>query len=718
LLDRLLAPDVPPVISVAGPAGYGKTTLLAQWAERKGRVGWVSVDQRDNDPTVLLTYLAAAVDRIEPIDPAIFGAVAAAHVSSPAAVVLRLVAAYSAMTEPVALVLDHVELLANVQCLDAVAELALQLPTGSHLALASRATPPLPVGRLRARGRLLEIEIGELAMDQLEGQALLEGAGVRLAQEEAAEFIRRTEGWPAGLYLAALARKAAGVRGITWAGFTGDDRFVADYLQSELLAGLPKETVSFLTRTAVLERMSGPLCDAVLEASGSAPVLETLEDSNLLVVPLDRSRQWYRYHHLFRDLLRTELERREPELVPRLHARAAAWSEANRMPETAIAHAQAAGDADRVARLVLEAAPRAYAEGRRDTAIWWYDWFEDQQLIERYPEIAIGGTWRHALLGQPVGVERWLAVAERASAAAPPSERRALEGWLAILHAALCRDGVERMRADARFALERLDPPDSGRGPALHLEGTAYLLAGEADRADPILAHAVEVATHDREMNAVSYALAQRSLVAVERDDWRQAETFAEQALATVRDWHLDDYVTSPLVYALVARTALHRGDLPRAREHLARAARLRPLLTYSLPTYAVQALLELTRAYLTINDPAGAAGVLRQARDVLERRPDLGVLPGQAEQLGSKLDMIRVTASGASSLTAAELRLVPLLSTHLSLREVAERLYVSPHTVKTQVLSIYRKLGVSSRSEAVQRLQQVNLLPCITRGG
>jgi LuxR family transcriptional regulator, maltose regulon positive regulatory protein len=713
LVDRLLALDAEPIISVVAPAGYGKTTLLAQWAQRKGRrVGWVSVDQHDNDPTVLLTYLAVAVDRVEPIDPSVFRTLAAPRVSTTATVIPGLVAALSAMTQPVALVLDHLELLTNMHCLDAVAELAVQLPRGSQLAIGSRSTPPLPVALLRAQGRMVEIGVNELAMGSQEAGLLLNGAGVELSRVKVDELVRRTEGWPVGLYLAALARKAAGPRRRTGARFTGDHRLMADYLRSELLARLPQPTVSFLTRTAVLERMCGPLCDAVLDAKGSAQVLESLEGSNVLVVPLDRRRQWYRYHHLFRELLRAELGRREPELVTELHARAAAWCEANGLPELAIDHAQAAGDTDRVARLVWDAAPRAYASGRRDTAIWWYDWFEDQGLIDRYPLIAIQGAWRHALLGQPAGVERWAAAAERAAAAATPPEDNVVEASMALLRAALCRDGVEQMRADAQLARQRLDPADSARGPALHLEGISYLLAGEADRADPILAHAVEVATHDREMNAVSYALAQRSLLAIQRHDWSQAETLAEQALAVVLAGHLDDYVTSPLVHAVVARTALHRGDVPRAQEHLARAARLRPLLTHALPTYAVQALLELARAYMTMGDVAGARTVVRQARDILQRRPDLGVLPKQAEQLQATLDTIPAGAAGASSLTTAELRLLPLLSTHLTFAQIGERLQLSRHTVKSHAISAYRKLGVSSRNEAAQRMQQIGLLP------
>ena len=237
----MLASPAASVISVVAPPGYGKTTLLAQWSKRKGhRVGWVSVDRRDNDLVVLLTYVAAALDRVEPIDPGLFQILAAAGVSVMATVVPRLVAAVSVMTQPVALVLDHLESLENRECLDAVAELALELPVGSQLVLASRRTPSLPLALLRSRGRVVELGVAELAMDQQEGHALLEAADVDLADTDMMELVGRTEGWPAGLYLAALAHKASDPRHTTGPAFTGDDRFMADYLHAELLAHLPQ----------------------------------------------------------------------------------------------------------------------------------------------------------------------------------------------------------------------------------------------------------------------------------------------------------------------------------------------------------------------------------------------------------------------------------------------------------------------------------------------
>jgi LuxR family maltose regulon positive regulatory protein len=715
LVDRLLTASGGTVACVVAPPGYGKTTLLAQWAERRGgRVGWVTVDPHDNDPAVLLTYLAVALDRVGPIDPKIFQLLASptSHVSP--AVVPRLTAAMSAMTEPVALVLDHVELLDNRESLDALAQLAVQLSGGSRLALASRTRPRLPLGRLRGQGRLMELGAADLAMDQGEARALLAGAEVRLPGEHAVELHRRTEGWPAALYLAALALRAASTATDTPAAgvvFAGDDRFIVDYLNAELLSRLPARQVSFLTRTAVLDRMCGPLCDAVLDTTGSATVLESLAGSNLLLVPLDRRRQWYRYHHLFRDLLGAELGRREPQLVPELHRRAAVWCQANGLEETAIDHAQAAGDADQVAWLVLKVSQPVWVSGRVDTILRWMEWFEREQLMERYPAVAAHGALIFALLGRATKAEQWAAAAERASPDGRLPDGSTVEGNLAYLRAFLCRDGVATMRRDARLAWDGLGPLSPYRSAMVHTEALSLLLDGDPERADAVFARAFDAAIEVPAPPLAAVILAERGAIAAGRDDWAEATALADRALELIRGGRFDAYWTSALVYAWAARAALHRGDLNGARDHLARAAGLRPLLTHALPVVSVQALLELAGAYLTLGDPDGAQAVLGQADDIFQQRPDLGVLPAQADELRARLATTRRTGLGASSLTTAELRLLPLLPTHLTFAAIGERLYVSKHTVKTQAISIYRKLGASSRSEAVQQAQQLGLL-------
>jgi LuxR family transcriptional regulator, maltose regulon positive regulatory protein len=715
LVERLLTAPAGSVVCVVAPPGYGKTTLLAQWAQHQGdRIGWVTIDPHDNDPAVLLTYLAVALDRVMPIDPETFQLLASpsSHVSPP--VVPRLAAAMSRVTEPVDLVLDHVELLHDRQCLDVLAQLAVQLSGGSRLALASRTRPRLPLSLLRTQGRLMELGAADLAMDQSEARALLEEVEMRLAEEHVAELHRRTEGWPAGLYLAALALQAAGTAPDTPAAgsaFAGDDQFIVEYLNSELLSRLPARQVSFLTRTAVLDRMCGPLCDAVLDTTGSARALESLAGSNLLLVPLDRRRQWYRYHHLFRDLLGAELGRREPELVPELHRRAAVWCEANGLEETAIDHAQAAGDADQVAWLVLQVSQPVWVSGRVDTILRWMEWFEREQLMERYPAVAAHGALIFALLGRATKAEQWAAAAERASPGGRLPDGSTVESNLAYLRAILCRDGVATMRRDARLAWDGLGPLSPYRATMVHTEALSFLLDGDPERADPVFARAFDAATEAAAPPLAAVILAERCSIAAGRDDWAAATTLADRALERIRGGRFDGYWTSALVYAWAARAALYRGDLDGARDHLARAAGLRPLLTHALPVVSAQALLELARAYLALGDPDGAHAVLRQADDIFQQRPDLGVLPAQADELRARLITMKWTGLGASSLTTAELRLLPLLPTHLTFAAIGERLYVSKHTVKTQAISIYRKLGASSRSEAVRHAQQLGLL-------
>ena len=708
LVDRLAAAQVP-VVTVVAPPGYGKTTLLAQLAERVWpRVAWVSCDDGDNDPVVLLSALAVALDRIEPIDPAVFWALASSGAGI--TVVPRFVSVIASMRLPVTVVLDHTEAVTNKGCLNTIAELVLHLPLGWRFALASRTIAPLPTARLRAQGGIVEVGAEDLAMSPEEASSLLEGVGVRPDMASTSELVQRTEGWPTGLYIAALAIRAGTRQSEAGLTFTGDDRFMGDYLRSELLDRVSGSEVSFLTRTAVLDRMCGSLCDAILDATGSGRVLEQMESRNLLVVPLDRRREWYRYHHLFRDLLQAELRRREPDLVQDLHSRAAAWYEANAMPEAAIEHAQAAGDNDCVARLVLEHAQPVWAGGRVVTVLRWMEWLRDATSAEHYGAIAVHGSLIFALLGHPSAAERWAAAAERGPSAGTLPDGSTMEGTLAYLRAILCRDGVDEMRRDAQIAWEGLSPASPYRATMLHTEGISYLVQGDPDKADPILAHAFDVATGANALPLAALILAERCIVAAQRHRWNEVATLTQRAVALVEAGRFEDYWTSALVYAWAARDALHRRDIPMARYYVGRAARLRPLLTYALPVVSVQALLELTRSYIALADPGGAAAVLRQVHDILQQRPDLGVLPIQAEELHSRLAMIKAVAVGASSLTAAELRLLPLLPTHLSFQEIGERLYLSKNTVKTQAYSVYRKLGVTSRSEAVTRTHELGL--------
>jgi LuxR family transcriptional regulator, maltose regulon positive regulatory protein len=713
LLDWLEASAATPVVAMSAPAGYGKTVLAVEWAKRDPRpFVWLSIDRHDNDPAVLLTYLAVGLDRVEPIDPGVLDVLASRGASITKTVLPRLGAALASKALAVVVVLDDLQLLNDQEGLDAVAVLVDHLPPGSQLAMLSRGEPPLPLGRWRAEGRLAELGPDELAMDPAEAGSLLAAARVELTDGEVAELTRCSEGWPAALYLAALSIKAQHPRNGAAVGFGGRDRFLVDYLQSVLLAGLSPTEVQFLTRTAVLDRLSGPLCDAVLGTTGSAAVLASLERSNLLVVPLDRQQEWYRYHQLFRELLRGELERSEPELVRELTRRAAKWCAHHGLAEAAVDYAMDAGDADLVARGVEQAAIGVYRSGRLATVQRWFDWFDDHGLIQHYPAVAMLGAWIQALGGHAAAAERWAAAAERGSYEGMlPDGSASIDGWRALLRAKLCRHGVTQMRADAELALTLIPVGSLWRAPAQLLLGISHLLAGELGVADDVLAEAVEVAEDTGATLAASVALAERAILALGRQHWREAETLVEQARSLVIKAHLEDCATSIVVYAAAARVAIHHGKLDQAEWDLARARQLQPQATHALPYYAVQARLELIRAYLALSDVAGAATVLREVYDLLRWRPDLGILRDQANQLRSQLDHLRGDAIGTSPLTTAELRLVPLLATYHTFREIGHSLHLSQHTVKTQALSIYRKLGVSSRGQAVQRVQEIGLL-------
>ena len=714
LIERLARGDQCPIVSVVAPAGYGKTTLLAQWAERNGQAfAWVSVEEPDNDPKVLLRYVAEALDAVEPIGERVFAALASPVSSVPGSVVPRLGSAFSSMTSPVALILDDVHALHNSECRAALSVLADHVPGGSRLVLAGRAEPPLRVARLRAEGRILEIGPGDLSMTQSEASSLLRNADLALGEDDVAELHRRTEGWPTGLYLAALYLKEGGPLASAAVSFGGDDRLVSEYMESEILARISRRQRVFLTRTAALERMSGPLCEAVLDLPGSAVTLANLARSNVLLVPLDRRGEWYRYHRLFRDMLLAELERLEPGVVPVLQRRAAGWCLANGLPEEALEYSIAAGDVDTAAGLVEKLAVPAQRQGRVTTILGWFRWLEDRGGIEEHPMVAVMASILAAMTGRPADAERLAGAVDRWQYGNPARrDDPAAEAWAALLRAVLCRSGARQMRADADEAVRRFAAGSFRTPTPALMQGIARVLSGDLDGGDASLEDALSVGEEAGAPEDFASALCERSLVAVARGEWSRAEVLAGQAGAVLHAAGIEESFATPLVCAVQARAAIHRGDVPAARRQLVTAQRLRYLLTYALPYFAVQTRIELIRVHVALADLAGARTLMREVDELLKRRPGLGTLAGEAQALGALLAAERgPIASGASALTAAELRLLPVLATHLSLPQIAEEMFLSRHTIKSQAYSLYRKLGASSRSQAVTRARELGLL-------
>ncbi|MGH3286879.1 MAG: LuxR C-terminal-related transcriptional regulator [Streptosporangiaceae bacterium] len=710
LIEKLTREDTRPVVAVVAPAGYGKTTLLSQWAEHDGQAfAWVSVDERDNDPKVLLTYVAQALDAVQPIDGRVFEALASPVSSVPGSVVPRLGAALASMTTPVVLVLDDVHLLHDRECQSALSVLSDHVPNGSRLVLAGRAEPPLRIARLRAEGRVLELGPGDLSLTRAEAALLLATAQVALGDDDVSMLHQRTEGWAAGLYMAALALRAGGPVGSAAVAFAGDDRLVSEYVEAEVLARISPPQRAFLTRTAVLERMSGALVEAVLDVPDAAATLAELAQSNLLMVPLDRRGKWYRYHHLFRDTLLAELERLDPGSIPVLRHRAAHWCQRNELPEEALEYFMAAGDVDAVARLVEELWQPLFRQGQVTTLQRWLRWLEDRGGIDRHPMAATFASLLSAAVGRPAEAERWADVADRllGGDADRPGDPYT-EAMTAASRALSCRRGVEQMRADADLAARKFAEAGVVRPISGVLQGLACVLSGDLDGADTIFEDAIATGQDVGVPDVLAAILAERALIAMARNQWDRAEDFAGQAREVLRLVGSED----ALVYAVLVRIAWHRSDAAAAQQALVAAQRVRPLLTYAQPHFAVQARIELARVRLALGDLAAARTLMREIDDVLKRRPGLGTLVGEAQALRARLSKERTPgAQGASSLTAAELRVLPLLATHLSFPEIGAELFLSPNTVKSQAISVYRKLGVSSRSQAVAKSRELALL-------
>jgi LuxR family maltose regulon positive regulatory protein len=710
LVNRLRASRSYPVVTLQAPAGYGKTNLLAQWASGDDRpFAWVSISEGDDDPARICTYVASALSGVEPVDTAVFDALASRRRSATSAM-RPLMLALSSLAQPLVLVLDNVHLLRSPESGDAVASLAEHVPEGSTLVLAGSALPRIPSARLRAAGSLFELGVDELALSRRECELLLRRLDVELAESEVTELLDRTEGWVTGVLLTALPLKEnAGAK----RGMLGEaDRVLASYFDFEHLSDLSPNDVRFLTRTSVLDSLCGPLCDAVLESKGSARRLQSIQRRNLFLFSLEPSGRSYRYHHQFREILRAELERSEPELVPVLNRRAAAWCEANGAPETAISYAHAAGDFDLLARLVARRVLPAWSVGRDTEVETWLGWFDDESGPEKYPAIAVLGAWVHALRGRSADAERWLEVAVRSTVDAAQYDGSAsIRPWIAVVRAALCRVGAEGMQSDAELALRDLGPASRWRPAALLLLGAAQLLQGENERAEATMADAAEVAASLRATSCRIAALAERSLLVATRGDEAGSEAMAVQARALVADHGLDGHVKSVIAFAASARYGLLAGKFEEVRRDLATARALRPQLTHALPWYSVQTSIELARVELTLLDVPGARAWLSHADEIARRRPDLGVLPGQVRDLEGEIDRVaQAQEERVSALTAAELRLLPFLATHLSFREIGEHLHVTRNTVKTQAISVYRKLGVSSRSKAIERAVELGL--------
>jgi LuxR family maltose regulon positive regulatory protein len=485
------------------------------------------------------------------------------------------------------------------------------------------------------------------------------------------------------------------------------ERSIADYLRSELLENRTEDEFRFLTHTSILERLSGPLCDAVAGRQGSSALLGHLVRSTLLV---DEYGGWFRYHSLLREVLQSELAIREPQMVPELHRRAATWFASTGDLDTAVSHAFEAGDMETAAVLVGKTMVHNHWSGRRATTRAWLERFSDTDLTER-PWLAVLAAWETISSGEPARTEHFAALAERGSFVGPPPDGTvSFESGRAILRACMARTGVEDVVRNATLAAD-LEPLGSPwRDLALWMLAFGRLMSGDSGGADEALAEAVAAAEAASSPASRYCLLGHRALLAIDRHDWAAAASLVDEGHTLGVAGLVDGYLSSVGSRVAEIRLAINGGRSMVARRELARAAGLRPILTWNAPGPSVTFLLGLARAHLAIGDASGASTLLSQAAGVLRRRPDLGVLAADARSLRATI-ADQAVGSSASTLTTAELRVLSLLPYYLSFKEIGDRLGVRESTIKTHAMAIYGKLHATSRSEAVERAVETGLL-------
>ncbi len=438
-LDRAL-------ILVSAPAGYGKTTLVSSWLKEKQiPSAWLSLDGGDNDPIRFLQYLLAALVPIAPaIETDLFGMLQGIQPAQFESVINILTNELDSFSDPFILVLDDFHVLHSEAVLKTISYLLEHMPPQMHLAILTRTDPPLPLARLRVRGQLLDIRADQLRFTLNEIAAFLNDAiGLTLSANDLSAMETRTEGWIAGLQLAALSMQGSKDIHAFVQAFTGSHHYVMDYLAEEVLKLQPKELSTFLLQTSTLDRLCGSLCEAVVEAEPAGSVdgqamLETLEEMNLFVIPLDDERHWYRYHHLFADVLRKRLGFQYPQILPELHRRASHWYEQNGFITESIQQAITAGDQDRAAHLIEENGCFILMSGEVATLLNWTDAIDFQS--ETRPWLAIQKAWALALTGDLERVEPLLQTPEKLLAPLEPSDEvRTMQGTIAAARARLCK---------------------------------------------------------------------------------------------------------------------------------------------------------------------------------------------------------------------------------------------------------------------------------------
>ena len=712
LLDALRRGKERQLTLVCAPAGYGKTTLLAQWeAADRDDVAfvWVALDERDSDPMQLWSHV---IGGLRLCDASVGEASLTALAGGPNSIadsVVPLLVDELAQAPPLVLVLEDWHAVRSPLCDETMALLVERAPAQHQIVVSTRSDPAWPIARMRAHGDLAELRARDLRISPAEAGALFRDAGVRLTAGEVRRLTERTEGWLAGLSLALLVLREQDDPTRFVLEFSGDSRHVFDYLAGDVLAGVEPEIRDFMVRSSVLDRVSAPLCDAVLERTDSGAVIAEIERENLFLIALDEKGLEHRYHNLFVTALRRELEATAPLSVGRLHNRASRWYEEHGEIEGAIEHAIASRDAARASALIMGVAVQLLSAGRMATVNRWFgllSWPEamaDRELaVMRALSASLSG------LGRAV-VERWLTVAEDGPDYGPLANGiTSISSAVAMVSSTYLSRGIADAEGSARLVLE-VEPAGSvWRYAGLVPLGQALFFAGRDEDARVPLDEARKLPGANQRATTI-LALAYLALIELAADDIEAAATVAERALAMAHEIGHASTAAAGNAHLALACVLLRGTDLRSAAEHLERAV----VLTSSddASYWHAHALLHLAGARDRLGESDSSEEALARAREELDELPDVGMLGDLYHETDEAIHRpARRDGYLGQDLSAAESRILLRLLEGLSVAQVAHELWLSPNTVKTHRRGIYRKLGVTTRDELMARAAELGL--------
>jgi LuxR family maltose regulon positive regulatory protein len=710
-----------PLTLVVAPAGWGKSTIVADWLRRDHlAAGWVSLDGGDDDPKRFWRYLLLAAGQAG----SAAGAAALRRLDAAGSDVLRdvLPAFVNELTSPgsrLVLVLDDYHLVTSPRVHDTVAMLLDRCPPQLHLVLITRADPPLQLSRLRVRGDLAELRAEDLRFSFDEAlQFFRDRLGTELPEPDVHKLLARTEGWAAGLQLAALRLSGRADPSAFIERFTGADWHIVNYLGEEVLTSQPPRVREFLLMTSVLNRMCAPLCNALTQRADGAELISEIHRANLFVIPLDDERRWFRYHHLFGGLLRHELARTAPEQPSVLHYRAAEWYAGNGEAAEAIGHAIASGDTSLSRRLVSAHWRQAFNAGQLETVRMWLDALPGE-LVAGDASLSAARVWVALDRGR---LEEVGAALDAAEASGPPDTHLMV---LRALHMYKTGDV-----GGAAGRLQEISP--SADDPFIAtvqrlVQGISSMWLGDADRAGELLAEAARWAEGDGNRLAYIYAEGCLAVLAVNRGDLALADSLVLDAQSAVGATLSDLHFVAMFPALAGARLAAQRGDWAGAERAAASAVELgrrgagRVELAAALLT-ASAAIRNSPSAAATRdpdrmpaacagigNDPGALAG---EARGIVRHCPDPGPVVATWLAREQRAETARTRQDGMiEPLTDRELAILRLLPAPTPQRELASALFVAPSTLKTHLRAIYRKLGAESRGEAVIRARERGLI-------